>query len=51
VSGNQNSYTHEMPVGSPYCSDPSCPYCKELREIAEELRRKQQTETLPESGH
>ena len=32
------------PLAPPYCSDPNCAYCKELREIAEELRRKYQVE-------
>jgi len=27
----------ELPVSPPFCSDPNCPYCKELREIEEEL--------------
>jgi len=30
----------EVPVSSPYCSDPNCPYCKELREQQDEIRRK-----------
>ena len=24
--------------GSPYCSDPNCPYCKDLRETEELVR-------------
>jgi len=27
-----------MSAGSPYCSDPTCPYCEELREAEERLR-------------
>ena len=25
----------QLPLGSPYCSDADCPYCKELRELEE----------------
>ena len=28
-----------LPVASPYCSDPNCVYCKELRETQEEVNR------------
>jgi len=31
-------------VGSPYCSDPNCVYCKELREFEEELRTRHDSE-------
>ena len=24
--------------GSPYCSDPDCPYCKELRDVQDAIR-------------
>lgn len=27
-------------AGSPYCSDPNCVYCKELRQAQETLRHK-----------
>jgi len=30
----------EVPISSPFCSDPDCAYCKELREMQEEVRRK-----------
>lgn len=30
--------THKQEVGSPYCADPNCPYCKELRETQELVR-------------
>ena len=30
--------THQQDLGSPYCSDPNCPYCKELRETQELVR-------------
>ena len=36
------------PLAPPYCSDPNCAYCKELREIGEELRRKNQAEVQGE---
>lgn len=30
---------HEkQPHGTPYCSDPNCPYCEELREMQEAIR-------------
>src|SRR5262249_19009054 len=31
----------ETVVGSPYCSDPNCQYCKELRQALEQLAREQ----------
>jgi hypothetical protein len=48
----ENPKKYEMPVGSPYCSDPNCRYCKELRAFEEELRRKRKSEpvsSIPES--
>jgi hypothetical protein len=30
--------THNPEPGSPYCCDPNCPYCKELRETQELVR-------------
>jgi hypothetical protein len=30
----------DAPISGPYCSDPACRYCKELREFADELRNK-----------
>ena len=35
---------HEVRLGSPFCSDPNCPYCKELRDVQDELRRKKEKE-------
>ena len=32
---------HDIAVGSPYCSDPNCAYCKELREAEEKLKAQQ----------
>lgn len=29
---------HKVDGGSPYCSDPKCPYCKDLRETEELVR-------------
>jgi hypothetical protein len=29
---------HKLQPGSPYCSDPDCAYCKELRETEENLK-------------
>ena len=43
---SNHSAKRDMPVGSPYCSDPDCVYCKDLRELEEELRRKRQLELL-----
>lgn len=31
---------HEARLGSPFCADPMCPYCKELRELHEEISKK-----------
>ena len=39
-----------MPVGSPYCSDPNCVYCKELHELEEEIRRKSRLEGIEPTG-
>jgi len=33
-----NPSTHKQESGSPYCSDPNCPYCRELRETQELVR-------------
>jgi hypothetical protein len=41
---------HEMPVGSPYCSDPNCEYCKNLREFSEELRQKESVSPTDKSN-
>jgi len=30
--------TEKDPVGSPYCTDPNCQSCKELREMQEATR-------------
>ena len=30
---------HKTEAGSPYCSDPNCPYCKELRRMFEQMRK------------
>jgi hypothetical protein len=30
---------HKQETGSPYCSDPDCTYCRELRKASEQLRR------------
>jgi hypothetical protein len=31
----------EPVIGSPYCSDPDCKYCRELRQALEQLAREQ----------
>lgn len=33
-----NESTHKTEGGSPYCYDPNCRYCKELRETEELVR-------------
>ncbi len=38
-------------VGSPYCSDPTCVYCKELREFAAELRKRHDSALRKEAAH
>jgi len=30
---------HKPQSGSPYCSDPNCPYCKELRRMFDQMRK------------
>ena len=35
---------HEVRLGSPFCSDPNCAYCKELRKVHEEISRKKEKE-------
>ena len=35
------SYPHLQQVGSPYCSDPNCAYCRDLRKVQEQLRNGQ----------
>lgn len=30
---------HKTEAGSPYCSDPNCPYCKDLRKMFEQMRK------------
>jgi len=40
MSEQSKRENREMPVSSPFCSDPECPDCKELRELQEEMRRK-----------
>jgi len=30
----------EVAISSPYCSDPDCLYCKELREMQEPMTKK-----------
>ena len=47
---SEHSAKRDMPVGSPYCSDPNCVYCKELRELEEELRRKSRLERIEPTG-
>jgi hypothetical protein len=38
VESQTTEPTHAAEAGSPYCSDPNCPYCKELRETQELVR-------------
>jgi len=33
-----NVAAHAPVLGSPYCSDPNCPYCQELRKTQELVR-------------
>ena len=35
------SYPHLPQAGSPYCSDPNCAYCRDLRKVQEQLRNGQ----------
>jgi len=34
------SYPHLQQAGSPYCSDPNCAYCSDLRKTQEQLKDK-----------
>src|SRR5262249_18065553 len=38
VNSPTNTPSRKSPPGSPYCSDPNCPYCTELRETQELVR-------------
>jgi hypothetical protein len=45
---NSDSELRKVPrVGSPYCSDPQCKSCKDLRQIHEEVTKNKNTERLP----
>jgi hypothetical protein len=35
---SQPAFQPHNSEGSPYCSDPDCPYCKELRQAQETVR-------------
>lgn len=39
VMSTQPVQQHKQETGSPYCSDPDCAYCRELRKVSEQLRR------------
>ena len=39
MSDRKNRENRKTPIGSPYCSDPNCLYCKELQEVSEEVRK------------
>lgn len=43
-TSQQQENTNPQPHGIPYCSDPDCQYCKDLRAMQESLRLHQ---TLP----
>ena len=30
---------HKAESGSPFCSDPKCPYCSDLRRMMEQIRK------------
>jgi hypothetical protein len=35
---------HQPELGSPFCSDPNCVYCAELRKMFEQMRKQNQSE-------
>lgn len=41
MASQPTSQVHKQPAasGSPYCSDPNCEYCKELRLAQEQLQQ------------
>jgi len=41
ASNPQDKPPHNYGAGYPYCSDPNCEYCKELRKAYEEEVKKQ----------
>jgi 3-methyladenine DNA glycosylase AlkC len=50
MSDQTNSENPKIPVGSPYCSDPNCPYCKELQEVTEEVRKSNASPTFDDGA-
>ena len=38
TTGPTNLSSHKQDGGSPYCYDPNCPYCKDLRETEDLVR-------------
>lgn len=54
MPANPKPENHAVPVSSPYCSDPNCAYCKELREVQAEIRTKNEQgggSALDDEGH
>ena len=39
---------HKAQAGSPYCSDPNCEYCKELRRMFEQIRKDNHSSSAPQ---
>ena len=42
MTSHQNRTLHKFEPGSPYCADPNCLYCKELRKALERLDDRKQ---------
>jgi len=42
MTANPTPEGHVLSLGSPYCSDPNCEYCKELRKAEEQLSKEYQ---------
>ena len=38
---SQPAHSENVPSGSPYCSDPNCQSCKDLKEVQEAIRLRQ----------
>ena len=43
MKSHPNQPLHKFEPGSPYCADPNCLYCKELRKALERIEERKQT--------
>jgi hypothetical protein len=49
MKSHLNQPLHRFEPGSPYCADPDCLYCKELRKALERIEERKQTSQA--NGH